>query len=403
MEMYVCAFRGRRDSYQVPLALAEGGLLDQFITDFYAVPWIRMAASLGPEALRTKIDLRSEPGIPVTRVRCLWGSTIFEHFRHRIGCSPLLTFNKFDCYFSQAAARRAARAQSHLFLYSPYAWEAFTAGYRHTPRKVLFQYHPYAELQERILACDSRRYPNVGESFSDTSSRPLPKKLARREMDSWKRADLILCASDFTRRSLLEAGADERICRVIPYGVEITSTTRTNSRAGTFHALFVGSGNQRKGLHHLLSAWKQATLPSTSKLTLVCRMIDHEIERMARETPGVELVRGMTQDQLNVSYANGSLLVMPSLVEGFGQVYLEALAHGCPVLGTPNTCLPDLGGEQDGIFLVTPGDVDELTEKLERLSGIVVSAYDLRRAARACAERFTWPLFREGIRQALQN
>jgi len=114
-------------------------------------------------------------------------------------------------------------------------------------------------------------------------------------------------------------------------------------------------------------------------------------------------VRGMTQDQLNVSYANGSLLVMPSLVEGFGQVYLEALAHGCPVLGTPNTCLPDLGGEQDGIFLVTPGDVDELTEKLERLSGIVVSAYDLRRAARACAERFTWPLFREGIRQALQN
>src|SRR5437870_220784 len=33
MAKFVCAFRGRRDSYQVPLALAEGDLLDQFITD----------------------------------------------------------------------------------------------------------------------------------------------------------------------------------------------------------------------------------------------------------------------------------------------------------------------------------------------------------------------------------
>ena len=49
---------------------------------------------------------------------------------------------------------------------------------------------------------------------------------------------------------------------------------------------------------------------------------------------------------------------MPSLVEGFGQVYLEALAQGCPVLGTANTCLPDLGGEADAIFLVTPGNVE---------------------------------------------
>jgi hypothetical protein len=37
MSQYICAFRGRRDNYQVPLALAEKGLLKQIITDFYAV------------------------------------------------------------------------------------------------------------------------------------------------------------------------------------------------------------------------------------------------------------------------------------------------------------------------------------------------------------------------------
>jgi len=49
---------------------------------------------------------------------------------------------------------------------------------------------------------------------------------------------------------------------------------------------------------------------------------------------------------------------------GFGQVYLEALAHGCPVLGTANTGLPDLGSESDGVFLVEPGNVTELAAKL---------------------------------------
>ena len=29
---FVCAFRGRRDSYQVPIALAEIGQLDAFVT-----------------------------------------------------------------------------------------------------------------------------------------------------------------------------------------------------------------------------------------------------------------------------------------------------------------------------------------------------------------------------------
>jgi glycosyltransferase involved in cell wall biosynthesis len=94
---------------------------------------------------------------------------------------------------------------------------------------------------------------------------------------------------------------------------------------------------------------------------------------------------------------------MPSLVEGFGQVYLEALAHGCPVLGTSNSGLPDLGSEADGIFLVSPGHVEELSEQLERLSQLLPSDHKIRRAAHACAGRFTWQAFRMRVRQKLVN
>lgn len=401
MNPYVCAFRGRRDSYQVPLALAEAGLLDQFITDAYATRAVRSLTSLAPVSVRAKVAFRSEPGIPVAKVRCLWGTTVIEHLRHRMGCSARVTFNMLDRNFSWAAAKQAERTRSSLFLYSPYAWEAFTARYSHTPRKVMFQYHPHPELERRILGDDAIRFPGFGESFSGSGGEELGEEFVRRERDAWQHADLIFCASTFTRRSLIEAGCEESKCVIAPYGIDLPPTAAGDLPAQAFHVLLVGSGGQRKGLHHLLLAWQRAELPADSKLTLVCRVIDREIERLATSTSRVEIVRGLAQGKLDSLYARSSLFVMPSLVEGFGQVYLEAMAQGCPVLGTANTCLPDLGGEADGIFTVAPGNVDELAAALTRLGRMLPGDAALRQAARACSGRFTWTAFRSAIREAL--
>jgi glycosyltransferase involved in cell wall biosynthesis len=402
MPSFVCAFRGRRDSYQVPLALAEAGMLDMFITDAYATHWVRELARFAPAGVRTKVGFRSEPGIPLESVSCLWGTTAFEYLFYRLGCSATQIYNKFDRHYSHAAARRAAQTRSHLFLYSPYALAAFTTRYLHMPRKVLFQFHPHPVLEQRILVEDSVGYPKVGQSFSGASLHPA-EALAQSERDAWKHADLVFCASTFTKRSLLEAGCDEKLCRIVPYGIEVPSIRSVSPSRDTFHAVFVGNGRPRKGLHHLLLAWRRASISKDSHLTLVCRVIDREIERMVAATPRVTLLRGVSVNRLNEIYAQSSLFVMPSLVEGFGQVYLEALAQGCPVLGTPNTCLPDLGGEGDGVYLVTPGNVEELTAKLEALSGSLLGNSKRRLAARACAERFTWPAFRNGLRHGLKN
>jgi glycosyltransferase involved in cell wall biosynthesis len=402
MEQYVCAFRGRRDSYQAPLALAEASLLDQFITDAYATRGIYALMRLSPAAVRAKIGQRSEPGIPLERVSCLWGTTALEHLRHRIGFAPMSTYQKLDRNFSAAAARRARRTRSHLFLYSPYAWEAFTASYGHNPRKVLFQFHPHPVVEDRLLKEDAFLHPGVGVSFSGDSTSGTADGLALRERDAWTHADTIICASSFTKHSLLEAGCEEKLCRIVPYGTEVRSGSVASPPPRGFEALFVGSGSQRKGLHHLLLAWRRAILPKDSCLTLVCRLLDCEIERMIRETPKVKLLRGVAPGQLDQLYGKSSVFVMPSLVEGFGQVYLEALAQGCPVLGTANTCLPDLGTEADGIYLVAPGNIEELTGKLETLSRSLPGNSEVRLAARACATKFTWPAFRQALREALK-
>ncbi len=394
MSQYVCAFRGRRDNYQVSLALAERGLLDQLITDFYAVDFIREITPILPTSWQNKLTFRWEPGIPTERVRCLWSITLLEHTRHYLGFSRAATFSWLDQYFAHAAAAQARRTKSDLLLYTPYAWEAFIVPYSHSPRKILFEYHPHSEFQTHLLTEDLKRFPFVQQSYQEETGINLPSQLQIRVRDCWKHADLILCASSFTRSTLLAAGVEPSSCQVVSYGIEQPTPPLKEPKIDSFQALFVGSGSQRKGLHHLLYAWRQARLPKESLLTIVCRNLDPGIETFIHEIPQVRLIRGTDVQNLRKLYETNSLFVMPSLIEGFGQVFLESLSYGCPVLGTVNTCLPDLGGEEDGIFLIEVGNLDQLTYQLEYLANRLPANPELRQKARHCAERFSWKNFR---------
>jgi glycosyltransferase involved in cell wall biosynthesis len=403
MERFVCAFRGRRDSYQAPLALAEGGLLESFITDAYATPLAQRVSKLAPEALRARLERRRVPGIPDERVHCLWGTALLEQASLLAGRPALLTLKQFDRRFSTVASRVARQTRANLFLYSPYAWEAFTASYSHSPRRVMFQYHPHPATESRLLEEDRARFPGFGESFSDEHRAALPEALVRRESAAWRHADLIFCASQFTLQSLLQAGCEESRCRVVPYGIDLPTSAVAEPPGDGFHALFVGSAGQRKGVHHLLMAWQKAALPAGSTLILVCRVIDEAVKKLAAQTRGVTLRHDVSGEELTQLYARSHVFAMPSLVEGFGQVYLEALAQGCPVLGTANTALPDLGSEADGIFLTPASDVEALASRLEQLGRFLPGHREIRNAARATAARFTWPRFRQSLRELLMN
>jgi glycosyltransferase involved in cell wall biosynthesis len=396
---YVCALAGRRDYYQLPVALAEGGILDALVTDAYYGQIPGSIARLLPQPIVEKLGFRSDARIPGDRVECVWSVAFESKLRRRLGCADWKTFARLDGKLSLHAARQARRRRSNLLLYHPYAWEAFTARYDHAPKKVMFQFHPHPALERRILSED-REKTLVHYSYEEEAGHDVSVKVKQRTWDCWRHADLILCASAFTKISLLEAGADAARCVVVPYGIDLPSCSEGLSAPKAFQALYVGSGTQRKGLHHLLLAWRRATLPPESRLTVVCRFIDPGLEELLHGTSGVELLRGVSGGALQQLFRRSSLLAMPSLVEGFGQVYLEALAQGCPVLGSPNTCLPDIG-PSPAIFLNPVGAIDELSVRLEKLALGLPGRNDIRIEARACAERWPWAQFRTGVRAAV--
>lgn len=403
---YVCTFRGRRDSYQVPLALAEAGKLDRFITDYYCGSFDTALSHLLPTRLAESVRRRRMDGLPESQITRLTLTAVAEAAARTLRIPAAAIYERFDPQYGEAAARQARRTSSDLLMYSSYASEAFNASYRHAPRKILFQYHPHHALEDEILVSDRKASEKFGVVFDGKlESLADGENGSRQRGDSaWKAADHIICASAFTKHSLTLVGADPAKISILPYGVDFTPPKVDSEPARPnrgFHALFVGSGLQRKGLHHLLLAWQRAHLPPEASLTVVARVVDPGLSSLLQSTRGVHLRRGVTASELSQLYDTSTVFVMPSLVEGFGQVYLEALAQGLPVIGTRHTCLPDIGGEEHGIFLTAPGDIDELVGLIERLSAQLDGDTSVRTSAADRARQFTWARFRSNLQSLL--
>ena len=95
---------------------------------------------------------------------------------------------------------------------------------------------------------------------------------------------------------------------------------------------------------------------------------EHPLE-VARElgVEGVFFAGWRGHDDLPEGLACADVLVAPSNNEPFGQVYLEAMACGLPVIGTrsggPTSFVNTVPGEPNG-WLVEPDDLDALTDAI---------------------------------------
>ena len=201
-----------------------------------------------------------------------------------------------------------------------------------------------------------------------------------------------------TRRSLELAGCDPARIAVVPYGMDPAQSVAPRP-PGDCRFLFVGQGIQRKGLHHLIRAWQARPRPDAT-LTLVCYRLDSAIAALIVDD-SIQVLSRRTPEQLTELYRQADVFAMPSLVEGFGLVYLEALAQGCHVLGTSNTGLPDLNLGSDAATIVEPGDLAALDGALTDLAARKqAGALDPQTIANRAA-RWSWADFRGGIAAAI--
>lgn len=75
------------------------------------------------------------------------------------------------------------------------------------------------------------------------------------------------------------------------------------------------------------------------------------------------------KEELRNLYQQADLFIFPSREEGWGLTPLEAMACGCPVVGTNVGCMTELGVDGKNVLLSEPGDVNGMVMNIKKLIG----------------------------------
>ncbi|WP_026369636.1 glycosyltransferase family 4 protein [Kallotenue papyrolyticum] len=166
-------------------------------------------------------------------------------------------------------------------------------------------------------------------------------------------------------------------------------------------ALFVGKELYRKGGDLLLRAFAQVRrqVPHARLLMVTGDAIPRGLPR-----EGVEVL-APTWDRAAIAalYQRADLFVLPSRLETWGDVLLEAMAYGLPCIGVAGEAMEEIIQHETTGLVVAPDAVDALAAALIRL----LTDQDLRarwgRAARQRVEQsFTWERVVERLVPVLQ-
>jgi glycosyltransferase involved in cell wall biosynthesis len=124
--------------------------------------------------------------------------------------------------------------------------------------------------------------------------------------------------------------------------------------------------------------------------------------RLEAAHPAAQFVGVQRGEALAEHYASADLFLFPSLSDTFGNVVLEALASGLPVVSFEVAAAAE--HVQDGVSgrLVLPGDEAAFIAETVALAGDTVRLATMREAAVAAAARAAWPQVLAGFEAQLE-
>lgn len=212
-----------------------------------------------------------------------------------------------------------------------------------------------------------------------------------------ERADHVICISESTRSDLVE---------ILNVPIEKTSVvylghSLTRSMAEPHadpivkkpYLLYVGPRYAYKNFENLLFAYSSSNV-LRQEFSVVCfggeTFSIRELSLMRSLSLRSDAVVWLEGDDSILSnlYSSASALVYPSLYEGFGIPPLEAMSHGCPVVCTRTSSLPEVVGDAAALF--DPRDQDDIRGAIERVVTSSENSNDLISRGYQQAQRFSW-------------
>ncbi len=262
-------------------------------------------------------------------------------------------------------------------------------------------------------ACCAAAMNHTARQYPYVTTLRTSRTLRRFDDFAFNRAGRTIVGSENLKRQLIDFYGNQHSVHVVPHGVEPpdTPTLKRLNRATcrrrfgldnqSFVVGFVGRLDPIKDLGFLFAAMRSAKLTNNTRLLIAGAGPDRErLERLAQmHELGSRIVWTGHMDDPTPAYRAMDLLVLPSIYEAFGNVLLEAMAAGTPVVGrrrSDDQTRPVLTANDELIehgvtgLLVDPHEPDDLADALRLLSGSPGTVRAMGRCARRHALEHPW-------------
>lgn len=190
-----------------------------------------------------------------------------------------------------------------------------------------------------------------------------------------RQADKLTAVSNALKREVEQLDAHVLV-EVLPMGVDLTlfaperysgEVKRKYAIDGPF-LLFVGRLSEEKGVEYLLSAMPEIlkSVPSAKLVIVGSGVLEEYLRKMCVDLniqERVVFVGAMAHEALPPYYATADILVGPSVREGFGLVFAEAMACGCAVVASDLPGIADIIVDGKTGFCVRPRDSQAIAGK----------------------------------------
>jgi glycosyltransferase involved in cell wall biosynthesis len=410
---------GAREHYAVPRVLHQEGKLERLYTDFWAsAPWrlIGKLTGKGSMSSRCHADLLEAPvtgfnfhALKASRQRF---TNPYEGFL-QIGrqfaeqvVKELEKLSRVERRVSRAMlaeSRDKGRGKRAPITHHPLPITKIFFGYdtgfleparwvkARGGKTIVCQMDP-ARYEVDLVKEEEKRWPG----WAKRSIEVLESYYRRRE-EEWAVADLVMVNSEWTKTALTRQGVSDDKIVVVPLAYEVGDRGRNlkletgnlkgknldsefsihdsginsglRSQVSSLSAqrplrvLFLGQVILRKGIQYLIEA---AMLLRNEAIHFdIVGSIGISDQAVASAPSNMTFHGPVSRDRTEGFYRSSDLFVLPTLSDGFALTQLEAMAHGLPVIATPN-CGEVVTDGVDGL-IVLASDSNALAEAFQLL------------------------------------
>lgn len=235
---------------------------------------------------------------------------------------------------------------------------------------------------------------------------------------SLRRIDVVTAPSKFTAIKLIEKQKIPTAkVAIVPWAIDPQFVPHNSHRKGKSLKLPAGkilltvgrmdASERMKGVDDVIRALPGVLKKVPNAFYIVVGEGDDipRLQALAKEV-GVErnlfFTGSLTDGELVEYYDACDIFVMPSRSEGFGLVFLEAMASGKPVIAGSYGGASDIVIENSTGFLVNHGDMEKLEERITRLLLDKDLCQRMGEAGRLrVKENFTFDVFHQRLREVL--